>query len=92
MHLVPLSTSTVLEICACAGDGTTGSDDSGSVGGIGVSGGGEAGIPSHSNGGIEGERTAVVVGVVFGVVACGVADGGVARADSGERCSLFSSL
>ncbi len=62
MHLVPLSTSTVLEICARVGDGATWSDDSGSVSGVVVSGGGKAGTPSHGNGGVEGERMAVVVG------------------------------
>ncbi len=74
-------------IAAHAGDDATWSGDSSSVGGVGVSGEGEAGTPSHGDGGIEGEGMAVVVGVVGGVVACGVADGGVAGAYSGERSS-----
>jgi hypothetical protein len=55
---------------ARAGDGATWSGDSGSVGGVGVSGGGEAGTPSHGDGGVKGGGTDVIVGVVGDVVAC----------------------
>ncbi len=61
-----------------------------------LGGGGEAGIPSHGDGGVKGGGTDVIVGVVSDVVACLVADGGVvdsgvARAAGGERSSSFSS-
>jgi hypothetical protein len=55
---------------ARAGDDATRSGDSPSVGGIGMSGGGEAGTPSHSDGGVEGGGTDVIVRVVGDVVAC----------------------
>ncbi len=79
-------------VAARAGDDATWSGDSGSVGGVGASGRGEAGNPSQDDGGVEAEETAVVVGMVGGVVVCGVAVCGVARADSGERSSSLSSL
>jgi hypothetical protein len=53
---------------------------------------GEADTPSHGDVIVEGGGMDVVVGVVGGVVACRVADGGVAGADNSERSSSFSFL
>jgi hypothetical protein len=49
--------------------------------------------PSHGEVGIEGGWSEFVVGVLSDVVACRVADGGLAwtDSDSGERDSSFSS-
>jgi hypothetical protein len=79
-------------VAARAGDDATWSGNSGSVGGVGTSGRGEAGKSSQDDGGVGAEETAVVIGVVGGVVACGVAICGVAGAYSGERSSSLSSL
>jgi hypothetical protein len=79
-------------VAAYTGDDATWSGDSGSVGGVGPSGRGEAGKSSQDDGGVGAEETAVVVSVVGGVVACRVAVCGVAGADSGERSSSLSSL
>jgi hypothetical protein len=50
-----------------------------------------ADTPSQGGVSIEGGGTEVVVGVLSGMVAFRVVDGGVAGTDSGERISLFSS-
>ncbi len=71
-----------------AGDDAPRSGDSGSVG---VTWRGKADTPSHGDVGVEKGRMDGVVGVFGGVVACGVANGCVAGADSGERSSSFSS-
>jgi hypothetical protein len=69
----------------------TWSDNSGSVGSVGMAWRGEADTPSQGGVGVEGGGTEVVVGVLGGMVAFRVVDGGVAETDSGERISLFSS-
>jgi hypothetical protein len=61
------------------------------MGGVGASGRGEAGKSSQDDGDVGAEETAVVIGVVGGVEACGIAVCGVAGADSGERSSSLSS-
>jgi hypothetical protein len=53
---------------AWAGDNATWSGDAGSVGGIGMSGRGEAVAPSHGDGSIEGGEADVDIGVVSGKV------------------------
>jgi hydroxyethylthiazole kinase-like sugar kinase family protein len=63
------------------------SGDSGSVSSVGVTWTGEADTLSHDDVDIERGGTNVIVGVV----ACGVANGGVAGADISERSSSFSS-
>jgi hypothetical protein len=77
------------------------SGDSGSLGGVGVSGGGEASAISGDEGGVDGGETDDVRGVDGGGVVGGIADGGVtgggvtaggvAGADRGERSSLLTS-
>jgi hypothetical protein len=63
----------------------------GSVGSMGVVLRGDT--PSHGDVGVEEGWSEFVVGMLSGVVACRVADGGIAwtDSDSGERDSSFSS-
>jgi hypothetical protein len=67
------------------------SGESGSVGGVGMTWRGNT--PSHGGVGVEGDWSEDIAGVLGGVVACRVANGGVAGADSnnGERVSSSSS-
>jgi hypothetical protein len=62
-----------------------------SMGSVGVALRGDT--PSHGDVGVEGGWSEFVVGVLSGVVACRVADGGIAwtDSDSSERDSSFSS-
>ncbi len=81
-----------------AGDDAIWSDDSSSLGGVGVSGAGKASALFGDDGGVEGGKSDVLGGVVggegvggvanSGVADGGVADGGVAGADRGERSRL----
>jgi hypothetical protein len=77
------------------------SGDSGSLGCVGVSGGGEASALSGDEGGVEGGEADAVRGMDGGKVVDGMADGGVADGsvadgrvagtDRGERSSSLSS-
>jgi hypothetical protein len=78
-------------MAARAGDDTMWSSDADSLGGAGVTKRGEANAPSYGNVGVEGGEADVDVGVVGGEAAGGVANGGVARADRGEKISSLSS-
>ncbi len=78
-------------MAARAGDDTTWSGDAGSLVGAGVTGRGEASAPSYGDVGVEGGEADVDVGVVGGEASGDVANGGVARADRGERISSLSS-
>ncbi len=69
--------------------GATWSGESGSLGGVGMTWIGDT--PSHGCVGVEVDWSEEVVGVLGGEVACRIADGDVAGADSGERVSSSSS-